>query len=93
VFVSRLVAQEARAFLTSSLERTSAFRADQADVSVLGGALALERGLPRVAERNLKEAHTMSQPGPGPWQGFATQPLADAYLQHIRAARQAAARE
>jgi tetratricopeptide (TPR) repeat protein len=82
----RLLAQEARAVVTQFLDRTRLFQGDQADLLVLGGILALERGLVREARGHFEDAFGMSQPAAGPPEEFAAQPAADAYLRRIRAA-------
>src|SRR5262249_21181697 len=80
----RLLACDIRETATQLLALRLPFHGDQADLNVLGGLLALERGLPRVAERFFETARRTSQEGVGGWQEIATRPLADAYLQRIR---------
>lgn len=79
------VLQDGRLLLMSSLTRISSFRGDQADLHVLGGLLAVERGLPRLAEHHLEQARTMYAIQGDGQQEFSTQALADSYLQRIRA--------
>jgi hypothetical protein len=85
-FLLQRLAQEGRAVVTGSLTPTLFFQGDKADLGVLGGVLALERGQPAVAGLQFEEALRTGHPTAGPWREFATRELADAYLQRIRAA-------
>jgi hypothetical protein len=57
-----------------------------ADLNVLGGLLALERGLPQRAENYLKTALQRDRPGMGGGDAFAGRSLAETYLRRIQEA-------
>jgi hypothetical protein len=63
------------------------FDGNAADLSVLAGTLALERGWIRQAERDFETALGIHLPVAGTHANFAARPLAEFYLQRLRAAQ------
>jgi hypothetical protein len=82
----RPAAHDARLLTMQSFLRTSSFRGDQADLLVLGGLVALERGLPQLAVRHLEQARKIYPIEENTSQEYATQALADAYWRRLHAA-------
>jgi tetratricopeptide (TPR) repeat protein len=79
----RPAARDARLVAMFSFVRVLAFLGDQADLSVLGGLLALERGRPDLAERSFEKARAINQADGGLHEGYATKTLAEAYERRI----------
>jgi tetratricopeptide (TPR) repeat protein len=79
-----------RLMLTGLLAATQRLRLEHADLGVLAGMLALERGEPGLAERHLHEADALARALEAAT-GLAApgRPLALAYLRRIEAARAA----
>jgi hypothetical protein len=65
---------------------TRFLESELADLNVLGGMLALERGLPQRAENYLTEALQQRRPGTSAGGAFASRSFAETYLQRIQAA-------
>jgi tetratricopeptide (TPR) repeat protein len=84
------VACRERLLLTSVLTGTHLLRVESADLGVVAGLLALERGRPELAERHLREADRLSRDLAAETGPTANgRPLALAYLRRIEAARAA----
>ncbi len=62
-------------------------QAEAADVEILAGLVALERGLPSEARRHLQEALRMCPPGSSSDQYFTGRTIAQAYLKRLPAPR------
>lgn len=82
----RPAAHDARVVAMSSFVPVLAFLGDQADVSVLDGLLALERGSPQLAEQSFERARQINQADGDIREHFATQTLAEAYERRLRSA-------
>ena len=65
---------------------TSFLESEWADLNVLGGMLALERGLPQAAENYLTEALYQPRLGDGVGGAFASRAFAETYLHRIQQA-------
>jgi hypothetical protein len=73
--------------LAPALEEVHFLRAEQADLNVMTGVLALEQGLPAEAERHFLEAIDLCPTDGDPVVEFSGRPLAEAQLRRISAAR------
>jgi hypothetical protein len=85
--ISRRLVSNQRLALGELLNGISFVVVEQADLQVLAGMLALERGAPQAAEGLFVKALTLTRLGSASVQPSAGQPLAKAYLQTIRNAR------
>jgi hypothetical protein len=65
---------------------TEVLEGERAELNLLGGMLALERGLPRTAEDYLRTAVHQRTPDTGAGISIAGRPLAETYLRRIREA-------
>ena len=86
-WLPRYIVSSERQLLSEPLARYSRFLTEQADMQVLAGLLALERGTPEAAKEAFEQALTLSRLGGGETHPSIAQPLALAYLQLIRDAR------
>jgi hypothetical protein len=82
----RLVARDAQQVAVQFLSHDLNFAGDQADLYVVGGLLAVERGLPGAPEYYLETALRRGHASGGSEQVFATRRLATGYMRKIRAA-------
>jgi tetratricopeptide (TPR) repeat protein len=86
-WLTRLESRRARLFQTDLLKRVSFMVVEQADLHVLAGILALERGRPNDAEKSFSKALELSRLASRTADTIGGQPLAKEYLRIIRSAR------
>jgi tetratricopeptide (TPR) repeat protein len=86
-WLPRYIVSSERQLLSEPLARYSRFLTEQADMQVIAGLLALERGKPQTAKEAFEQTLTLSRLGGGESHPSVAQPLALAYLQLIRDAQ------
>jgi hypothetical protein len=84
--VPYFLAHTIREEYTKSLAQTFRLQAAAADLEVLAGVVALERGQPAAARRHLEQALAHCPPGSDPDPYFAGRPIAQSYLPRLKAA-------
>jgi hypothetical protein len=85
--ILQFVARHDQQHLAPALEDVHFLRAEQADLTVMAGVLALEQGLPAGAERRFREAIDLCASIEGSVVEFSGRPLAEVQLRRMEAIR------